>query len=115
MTDDAQSIYQKARKAFDAGEFAEAAALFQKSIILMPHFKAFELLGECFIKLDRLTEAVGPLAAATILNRQVRAPSLLCEVFFQLGERTAAARFCRLALKRDPHNRKALAVQKKLN
>jgi hypothetical protein len=50
------------------------------------------------------------LAAATTLNAQVRAPSLLAEAFLALGDELAAHRIARLALDRDPNNKRARNV-----
>jgi hypothetical protein len=53
---------------------------------------------------------VVPLAAATALNRQVRAPALLAQAFFRLGYRAEAREFAKLALGREPNNRMAKSV-----
>lgn len=94
----------------DEGVVEEAIELFSQSIALHPHFKTLELLGECYVSLNRLHEAVVPLAAATTLNDGVRAPSILANVFLKLGDREAARSMAALALERDPDNRKAKAV-----
>lgn len=96
----------------DEGSLDEAVALFQQSIVSWPHFKSLELLGECFMRLDRLHEAIVPLAAAASLNRGVRAPSLLAEVFLRLEDYPAAREMVEVALSRDPLNRKAQEVKR---
>lgn len=96
------------------GMLDEAVCLFQKSILVSPHFKTFELLGECLLKLKRHHEAVGPLAAAVALNKSVRAPSLLAEVFLALKENSDARVFAELALSRDPNNKKAREILSKV-
>ncbi len=58
-------LYRQSRQAMDEGRLYDAVALFQRSIELWPDFKTLELLGECLMRLDRLREAVVPLAAAT--------------------------------------------------
>jgi tetratricopeptide (TPR) repeat protein len=107
--DFSQSVdfYQQARQLMSAGRLDDAVELFQQSIALSPHFKALELLGECLIRLDRLRGAIVPLAAATSLNKGVRAPSLLAEVFLKLEDYNAAKEMADVALSRDPSNRKA--------
>ena len=95
------------------GKLEDAAHLFQESILLSPHFKTFELLGECLLQLKRHNEAIGPLAAAVALNKGVRAPSLLAEVFLALGENRDAREFAELALSRDPNNKKAKEILSK--
>ena len=97
-----------------AKDYAAAARLLEKSAELQPHFKTLELLGECRVHLGLLREAVLPLAAATALNEQARAPSLLAVVLSQLGETEDATRMARVALARSPTNRTALDVLRKL-
>jgi tetratricopeptide (TPR) repeat protein len=79
--------------------------LFQQSAVASPHFKTYELLGECYMRLKRLPEAIPFLAAATTLNRGVRAPSLLAEVWLALGHHQEAAEAASIALSRDPQNK----------
>ena len=76
---DDRELYEAGRLQMAAGAFEEAVALFLQSVTLNPHFKALELLGECRLRLQQWKEAIIPLAAATTLNRQSRAPSLLAE------------------------------------
>jgi len=103
-------LYEKGRQAMQDDKLNDAVRLFQESNLLSPHFKTFELLGECLLKLKRYNEAVGPLAAAVALNKGVRAPSLLAEVFFVIGENSDAREFAELALSRDPNNKKAKEI-----
>ena len=105
-------LFQKARVLMDEKKFDEAAKLFQQSISLNPHFKSLELLGECFIRLDRLQEAIIPLAAAITLNRGVRASALLAKVFLDLENYGMAKDLADTALTRDPHNKTALNIIK---
>src|SRR4028119_1434570 len=105
-------LYQKARLKMSEGNFDDAVFLFQQSIQLSPHFKTLELLGECFIHLNRWQEAIVPLAAATSLNKSVRAPSLLAEVFLKLEDYPSAEEMAEIALCRDTNNRKALEVRR---
>lgn len=95
----------------EAGTFAEAAALFHQSGVEQPHFKTFELLGECYIHLKRIHEAIPYLAAATTLNGGVRAPALLAEVWQTLGHHREAVEAADIALSRDPKNKTALRVR----
>lgn len=94
------------------GRLEEAVSLFQQSVALAPHFKSLELLGECFVRLNRQREAIVPLATATRLNRGVRAPSLLAEVFLKLEDYHAAKEMAELALSRDAGNRRAREVKR---
>ena len=57
---------------------------------------------------------MGPLAAATTLNRGVRAPSLLAEAFLRNQKFYDAEDFAKLALQRDPRNKRARDVLEKL-
>lgn len=100
------SLYQQAREEMAAGHFEEAVSLFKQDISIEPHFKSLEILGECLIKLGRPQEAIVPLAAATALNNGVRAPALLAEVFWELGQKTDAEHLAGIALARDPNSKK---------
>jgi tetratricopeptide (TPR) repeat protein len=104
-------LYYHARELMDAGRIEDAIVAFQKSAAKCPHFKTYELIGECYIKLGRLTDAVPFLAAATTLNRGFRAPSVLAEVWHLLGRHYEAVEAADIALMREPHNKKALKVR----
>lgn len=97
------------------GQYAEASALLHESIAAEPHFKSLEMLGECFVHLEKLNEAIVPLAAATTLNNGVRAPALLAEVFLRLGQLHDADALAKLALSRSATNKAALAVIKAMD
>jgi tetratricopeptide (TPR) repeat protein len=94
----------------DAGRLREAVAAFRLSADASPHFKTLELLGECYLRLGEHEHAIVPLAAATTLNRQSRAPSILAEVYERLGDRERAGDMARVALGRDPGDKRALGV-----
>ncbi|MCI5064540.1 hypothetical protein MRY87_02315 [bacterium] len=113
--EEAYQRYEKARSCMDAGNFSQAAVLFQESIALSVHAKALELLGECLCKTGDFQQAIVPLAAATTLNNQGRAPALLAEVFLHLGEVSDAQAVAEIALQRDKGNKKALHVIEKIS
>lgn len=102
----------KARQMMEEGNLDAAIKLFQQSISDYPHFKSLELLGECFIRSNRLLEAIVPLAAATSLNKGVRAPALLSEVLLNLKEYRQAREVAEIALSREPNNKIAQHVRK---
>ncbi len=107
---EASTLYQKARVLMEANQFENAIPLFQRSAEIDPHFKTLELLGESYIHLNRLQEAIIPLAAAVSLNRGVRAVSLLAIVFLEQKNYNAAKDMAEIALSRDSSNKKALKV-----
>jgi tetratricopeptide (TPR) repeat protein len=109
---DASDLYHKARALMDKNSLEEAIILFQNSAELDPHFKTLELLGECYIRLNRLREAIIPLAAAVGLNKGVRAASLLAEVFLNLKDYDKAKEMAEIALSQEPNNKKAIEVNK---
>lgn len=98
----ALQLHYAARGLMDTGEYAEAAALLEASTKLDTHYKTIELLGECLWQMGRLRDAVLPLAAATTLNRQPRAPALLAQIFLELGDVRQAREMAELALERNP-------------
>jgi tetratricopeptide (TPR) repeat protein len=113
-TDEASRLYRTARERMDDGDYSSAVLQFEASAVLNPHFKTLELLGECRIHLGLLREAIVPLAAATALNEQSRAPSLLADIFCRLGEMEDASRMARLAIERSPNNRLAQDVLRRV-
>ena len=106
----AQQLYNDGRGAFETGDVARAIHSFQQSAAVFPHFKTLELLGEALLQSGNALAAVAPLAAATALNAQVRAPSLLAEAFLSLGEIEDAREFAADVITRDPGNRRARRV-----
>src|SRR5262245_13662978 len=109
----ARQRYEQARRLMEAGGFEEAAALVQEAGVEQPHVKTYELLGECYVRLKRFGEAVPFLAAATTLNRGVRAPALLAETWLALGRHREAVEAADIALSRDPKNRAALQIRER--
>lgn len=110
--DDERSLelYYFARARMDLKEYHAAVVALEESAALHPHFKTLELLGECLLALERFREAVVPLAAASTLNRQARAPTMLAEAFLRLGDVPKAADAIELALQRNPDYRKARSL-----
>jgi len=66
--------------------------------------------GRCLLALGRPIQAVVPLAAASALNDQVRAPSLLSQSFLAIGDYERAGKWAATVLARSPGNRVARAV-----
>jgi tetratricopeptide (TPR) repeat protein len=111
MNDDrSTALYDSGRSLLERGQLDEAIHDLEQSAALLPHFKTLELLGEAWLKKGIPLRAVVPLAAATSLNNQVRAPSLLAEAFLALGEELDAHRIAKVALGRDANNHRAQAV-----
>jgi tetratricopeptide (TPR) repeat protein len=102
--------YQRGRDLLKAGDLAGAISQFETSIAVSPHFKTLELLGEAFLHAGQPLRAVVPLAAATTLNAQVRAPSLLAEALLAAGDSLKAHEIAKLALERDASNTRARRV-----
>ena len=102
--------YERGRSLLADGDLPGAIARLEASVAAYPHFKAFELLGEAWLRSGEPLRAIAPLAAATTLNGQVRAPSLLAEALLAAGDHLKAHEIAKLALGRDPNNRTARAV-----
>ena len=109
--DRARRAYEHGRERLDAGDFPAAIAHFEASIDSAPHFKALELLREARLRNGEPALAIVPLAAATTLNAQVRAPSLLAEALLATGDTYKAYEIACVALAREPNNAKAKAVR----
>jgi tetratricopeptide (TPR) repeat protein len=74
----AHELYLRGRELMDARNFEDAIAILDRSASLEPHFKTPESLGECYLLLGRLREAVVPLAAATSLNEAIPRTGATC-------------------------------------
>jgi hypothetical protein len=106
----AQDAYWLGSALLKSGDHAGAIEALEASAAVVPHFKTLELLGEAFLLSGQPKRAVVPLAAATTLNAQVRAPSLLARALHALGEDVRAHEMARLSLGRDAGNRAAQEV-----
>lgn len=113
-----QQHYDTGRKLMAVSDYEGAVREFRASLELTVHFKTLELLGECYIQLRQFTEAIVTLAAATTLNRGVRAPSLLCELLANQSDPYLvglAEGVIDIALSRDPSNRRAITAKKEIS
>jgi tetratricopeptide (TPR) repeat protein len=104
------SLYLAGKTSLESGDLDAAIKHFESSVAQDPHFKALELLGESWLRKGEPKRAIVPLAAATTLNAQVRAPSLRAEALLALGNDLDAHRMALLALDRDPNNKRARTV-----
>ena len=105
--DQAKASYDQGRVALEGGNHEEAIRSLSESARLHPHFKTLELLGESLLAIGRTSESVVQFAAATTLNRQGRAPSLLAKALLAMGDGVKAHEMARLALERAPGNKLA--------
>jgi len=110
IRDRAREAYELGRAALAAGDIEGAIAHMETSIGEYPHFKALEALGEAWLRRGEPLRAIVPLAAATTLSRQVRAPSLLAEALLAIGDELEAHRAAQIALDRDATDKKAREV-----
>lgn len=98
------ALYRQGRQAMSANNLQAATRLLEKSAQLTPHFKTFELLGECLLKSGQAQEAAVSLRKAVeIGNKPYRALYLLGRALHDSGDREdAIARLVRaLELKPD--------------
>jgi uncharacterized protein HemY len=109
-SDEARQAYEAGRLRLSAGDYPGAIRHLDRAAAALPHFKTLELLGEALLLNSEPAKAIVPLAAATTLNSQVRAPSLLAEALLKAGDPIQAHQVATLALQRDPKNRRAKAV-----
>jgi len=102
------ALFHEGRDAFDRGEYDKALPLLRRSGNLYPHFKAYELAGDCLLRLGDPAEAVLYLAAAAGLgNRQSRARLLLARALLETGDHETAALKLEEALELNPNYRTA--------
>ena len=104
-------LYEEARALMHLRKYQDAVVLFQQAAAEEPHAKTYELLGECFLLLRRYKEAIPFLAAATTLSPSVRAPALLAEAWLGMKSNVEALDAVKIALSRDPRNKRALQLQ----
>lgn len=93
------NAYQEGRVLMEKGDYAGAIKLFNMSGRLFPHFKTFELLGECLLNVNKPLDAIVALAAAAGLGtKPFRARYLLGKAFSQVGEELDAIEHLKEAL-----------------
>jgi tetratricopeptide (TPR) repeat protein len=110
----AYDLFMVASEAMQRGEFEVAIEKFQESAILSSHYKTLQLLGECLKKVGRLNEAIVALAAATTLNRQGIAPTILAGIFYEKGDWAMAKEMVQIALQRQPRYNQAISLLLKI-
>jgi tetratricopeptide (TPR) repeat protein len=111
---EARKLYEAARDAMTRESWTYARSLLEQSYRKSVHFKTLELLGECCVKLGQNNEAILYYAAATALNNQPKAPSILAQLLAESGDAHAAARIARQVLAVSPGNRMARRVLESL-
>jgi len=83
----------------------KAIALFEASAKVEVHNKTLQELGNCYLEVRRINEAIIVLAAATFLGPHPRSPGFLAKALFRAGLYDKAADAARLAIERLPHYR----------
>ena len=107
---DSHALYQKARDLLSSSQVELAVEVLSRSAAMSPHFKTLELLGECLVRLGRWQDSIIPLAAATTLNRQARAPALLSEAYLELKDLRRAKEMAEMSLHRNPTYRRPIEL-----
>jgi len=105
--DPAYAAYKLARQALVAGDLKSAERLFTESLGLDEHFKTLELLGECFLRQNRVAEAITALRRAVFLGREAKAPLLLAQAYLTQNSFEEARQFLNESLARNPAYRPA--------
>jgi tetratricopeptide (TPR) repeat protein len=114
-SDRALELYDRARHLEELGDMEAALPLFQASATLAPHFKTFELAGNCLREMERSGEAVVYLAAAATLGpKQCRCRFLLARALSSLGRVEQANAFLDECLEVNPGNRVAVVLRDEL-
>ena len=106
MTDEIKSgrdLYDVGRQHMDHGHISEAIECFRRSGATDPHYKTFELLGECLLSESRPAEAILYLSAAAGLgSRSFRAYFLLAKALSQTEHKDWAIAKLDQALQLNP-------------
>ena len=106
--------YELARQHMRDGNLDLAISEFVTSLSHDQHFKAHELLGECYLMQGNLDLAIQHLSEAKRTNNQVRAPSLLAEALRRAGRFEEARAEASAVLSVVPGNRMAKTVLGKI-
>lgn len=102
--DEASQLYHNGRALMQSGDFQGALARLQGSVLINPHAKTLQLLGDCLLMLGRPMDAIIPLAASKGLNRQPVAPMRLAEAFLAIGDVVSAKALAEEAVAILPHH-----------
>lgn len=104
----ARALYLEGKAAMSEGKYSIAAEKLLKSADLSPHFKTYEILGECFLFLEDFLQAVKYAAAAAgIGNNQFRSRFLLAKALVGIGHHDWAKDKLEEALEMKPDYRAA--------
>ena len=79
-----RQLYLQGRRQMEDEAFDEAIESLQQSLKIHPRSETAELLGECYLKQHRFTEAIIPLAAAAQMNKGTRALALMADAYMAL-------------------------------
>ena len=79
-----RQLYLQGRRQMEDEAFDEAIESLQLSLRIYPRSETAELLGECFLKQHRFTEAIIPLAAAAQMSKGTRALALMADAYMAL-------------------------------
>ena len=98
----ALQIYELARSEMRDGKIQSALELFLRAAEERPHFKTYELIGECYMLVERPTLAIPYFCAAVTLNRDARCAVKLSEAWLAAGCPREGLEAAEVALSRDP-------------
>ena len=92
-TERGSALFQQGRQAMAANDLQSAIGFLEQSAQVVPHFKTFELLGECLLKRGQAQDALIPLRKAVeIGNKPYRSLYLLGQALRDSGKRAGRAR-----------------------
>ena len=104
-----EANYKLGLIAFTKGDFAEARRYLEKELAANPgHSLAWQYLGDAYIRLGKVEQAIEPLQRSIWLNRNsTRSYVLLANVYTQQGRLFVAENALKRALQMDPQNYEA--------
>lgn len=113
--DKSHKFYNEGREAMRKNDYLKAIELFERSSKLAPHFKTFELLGECLLSINKPLEAIIALATSAGLgSKPFRATYLLGKALSQTGQESDAIDQLQKAIKLKPDYKAAKELLNKL-
>ncbi len=101
---ESSTLYHEGRDALASKNYVMAIEKLERSSLLVPHFKTFESLGECFLELNNYSRAIACFAAAAGLGKkQFKAYFLLAKALFAFGDKVNAKEKLEQALEINPN------------
>lgn len=99
--------YEDGRNLYGAGKFEEAIRALEKTLKTSPHYKTFEIIGDCYARLDNRTNALTYMLASIAMHPSPRACYWVSNIFIEIGDKENAVKYLKKAISLQPNYKKA--------